>query len=449
MDIAVQLIIISCLMLINAFFAAAEIALVSVSDVRIKALADGGNRRARLVQKITEDSTSFLATIQFVLTLASFFTSATAAAELVMPLQRALQPFFGSLANPIAFTGLTIVLAMVNLIFAELIPKKLALRHAEEIALFAIQPIRFVGSITSPIIRLLSFTTNFILQLTGNPIQEEDESFNVEEIKAMLDAASTGGTVGEQERRIIYGAVELKHITARAIMVPRVQIQFIKDTTPLEEAFKIVSENAHTRLPVCDEDLDNIVGILHAKDLIRPIHELTQQPPTLRELLRPVTYVSEGQLGTDLLREMQVNRLHLVIVQDEFGGTAGLVTLEDVLEEIVGEIRDEYDAEEEKEFHRLSEHEVIFKLRASISAVNNEMNVQLPRDEAATLAGLFLDELQRSPIEGDRLEIDDVLLEVLEEGQRVKVSLLEPINYDDDHNDAPKERVAKTVSSEH
>lgn len=449
MDIAVQLIIISCLMLINAFFAAAEIALVSVSDVRIKALADSGNRRARLVQKITEDSTSFLATIQFVLTLASFFTSATAAAELVMPLQRALQPFFGSLANPIAFTGLTIVLAMVNLIFAELIPKKLALRHSEEIALFAIQPIRFVGSITSPIIRLLSFTTNFILQLTGNPIQEEDESFNVEEIKAMLDAASTGGTVGEQERRIIYGAVELKHITARAIMVPRVQIQFIKDTTPLEEAFKIVSENAHTRLPVCDEDLDNIVGILHAKDLIRPIHELNQQPPTLRELLRPVTYVSEGQLGTDLLREMQVNRLHLVIVQDEFGGTAGLVTLEDVLEEIVGEIRDEYDAEEEKEFHRLSEHEVIFKLRASISAVNNEMNVQLPRDEAATLAGLFLDELQRSPIEGDRLEIDDVLLEVLEEGQRVKVSLLEPINYDDDNDDSPKERVAKTASSEH
>jgi len=439
MDIAVQLFIISCLMLINAFFAAAEIALVSVSDVRIKTLADSGNRRARMVQKITEDSTSFLATIQLVLTLASFFTSATAATELVLPLQKALEPFVGSLASPIAFTGLTVGLAMLNLIFGELVPKKLALRHAEEIALFAIQPIRFVGSVTAPVIRFLSFTTNFILQLTGNPIQEDDESFNVEEIKAMLDAASTGGAVGEQERRIIFGAVELKHVTARGIMVPRVQIQSIKATTSLQEAYKIVAENAHTRLPVCDGDIDNIVGILHTKDLIRPINELTQQPPTLRELLRPVTYVSEGQLGTDLLRDMQVNRLHIVIVQDEFGGTAGLVTLEDLLEEIVGEIRDEYDAEEEREFNRLSDRVVIFKLRASIAAVNNEMNVQLPRDEAATLAGLFLDELQRNPIEGDRLEIDDVLLEVLEEGQRVKVTMLEPKVYDDD-SDTPRER---------
>lgn len=422
MNIFTQLIVIAFLILINAFFAAAEIALVSVSDIRIKSLADRGNPRAQLVQRVTKDSTKFLATIQVGLTLASFFTSATAASELSEPLEKAIAPVFGNLAKPGAFIGITITIATISLLFGELVPKKLALRHAEAISLFSIQPVYWLGKIASPFVKFLSFTTNFILALTGNPPNEDDAAINVEEIKAMVDAARVGGTVGEQERRIIYGAVELSHITTRAIMVPRVQIQYIKASTSLEEAYQLVSDNAHTRLPVCNDDLDNILGILHAKDLIRPMSELMGKQPMITELIRPVRYVSESYPATSLLREMQKNRQHIAIVQDEFGGTAGLVTIEDVLEEIVGEIRDEYDAEEEKEFRRISDREGIFKIRASIATVNNELNAQLPRDEAATLAGLFLEELQRSPQVGDRLEIDGVVLLVLEDGQRVHVS---------------------------
>jgi putative hemolysin len=424
MNILTQTLVIAFLILINAFFAAAEIALVSVSDIRIKVLAERGNRRAQLVQRVTADSTRFLATIQVGLTLASFFTSATAASELSEPLELLIAPVFGNLAKPSAFIGITIAIATISLILGELVPKKLALRHAEALSLFSIQPIYWLGKIASPFIKFLSVTTNFILLLTGNPPSEEDAAINVEEIKAMVDAARTGGTVGEQERRIIYGAVELSHITTRAIMVPRVQIQYIKASTSLEEAYQIASGNAHTRLPVCNEDLDNIIGILHVKDLIRPIAELMGSQPKIAELIRPVRYVSENYPATALLREMQKNRLHIAIVQDEFGGTAGLVSLEDVLEEIVGEIRDEYDAEEEKEFKRISDREGIFKIRASIAAVNNELNAQLPRDEAATLAGLFLEELHRSPIAGDRLEIERAVLVVLEDGQRVRVSLI-------------------------
>jgi putative hemolysin len=298
-----------------------------------------------------------------------------------------------------------------------LVPKKLALHHAEAIALFTAEPIYWLERLASPLVRFLSAFTNGILTLTGTPVQET-QNVRVEEIKAMVDAARAGGAVGEQERRIIYRAVELPHIEVRAIMVPRVQIQYLSVHTTLAETFAVVAENAHTRLPVCDGDLDTIVGILHVKDLIRP---LTQQPPSLRELLRPVYYISEHHLAGDLLRDMQKNRLHLAIVQDEFGGTAGLVTLEDVLEELVGEIRDEYDAEEEREFRRVSTSEGIFKLRASIGTVNNELDLVLPREDFATLLGLFLDELQRAPIAGDRIEVEGVELTVLEDGQRVRV----------------------------
>ena len=423
LNIVLLILINVALILINAYFVAAEIALISVNEVQIRLLAEQGDRRARRVLSTTENSTRFLATIQLVITLTGFLNGAFAAENLASPLAVVLLPFMSrSVAEKVALVGVTVIIALVSLILGELVPKRLGLRHAEEFSLFSIDSVRLLERFTDPIVRLVSFSSNVVLQLTGNSIEDEDEVISSEEIRAMIDAGHVGGSVGEQERRMILGAVELGNINVRAIMVPRVQIQYVKATTSLEEAFQLVSENAHTRLPVCDEDLDNIVGILHVKDLIRPISGLLENPPSIRELLRPVHYVPETKPVDDLLEEMKKNRLHLVVAQDEFGGTAGLVTLEDVLEEIVGEIRDEYDAEEEREFRQISAHEGIFKIRASIATVNNELDLQLPRDEAATLAGLFLEELQRPPVAGDCLQVDGVLLAVLEDGQRVRVT---------------------------
>jgi len=426
MNIAYELLFIFLLILVNAFFAATEIALVSASDVRLKLLAEEGNRRALLVLNTTQNGTRFLATIQVGITLAAFFTSALAATNLSEPLANLMQPQLGGAAGAIAFILVTTVISFISLVLGELVPKRLAIRHAEDWALASVQAIYWLGILTAPIVKLLSFCTDSVLRLLGTSTEEVEERVSSEEIMAMVDASMAGGVVGEQERRIIHRAVEIRHIPARAIMVPRVQIQYLKITTTLEEAYKVVAENAHTRLPVCDGDLDNIVGVLHVKDLIRPMPDLMEQPPSLRELLRPVRYVPEGKLVAEMLEEMKRDRLHMLIVRDEFGGTAGLVTLEDVLEELVGEIRDEYDLEEEREFRRISDHEGIFKIRASLAAVNNELDLELPRDEAATLAGLFLEELYRPPEVGDRLQIDDVLLEVLEDGQRVRVSLVPP-----------------------
>jgi putative hemolysin len=425
MDIPAQLAILLVLILINAFFAAAEISVVAVSDSRIRALAEGGDRRARLIENITRDSTRFLATIQVGITLASFFTSATAASQLSAPVFQLIQPWMGeSAAQTISFILVTVVIAFVSLILGELVPKRLALRHAEEVALFSVMPISWLERLTSPIVRFLSVVTTGILRLLGTRPGEVEAVVNVEEIKALVDAARIGGAVGVQEQRIIYGAVELNNISVRAIMVPRVEIQHLKTSATLAEALKAVAETAHTRIPVCEGDLDKIVGILHVKDLIRAHADPEDPPVTVRELMRPVRFVPEAKPVADLLKEMKQSRLHLVIVTDEFGGTAGLVTLEDVLEEIVGEIRDEYDAEEEREFQRLDLHSGIFKIRASLSTVNNEMNIRLPREDAATIAGLFLDELQRNPMAGDRLAIENVELTVLEDGQRVRVGLI-------------------------
>ncbi len=432
MNITLQLLIIVFLLLVNAFFAAAEISVVTANETRLRTLAEQGDRRARLVERITRDSTQFLATIQVGITLSSFFTSATAASQLATPLIGLLEPFMGEAASSTSLILVTIGIAFVSLIFGELVPKRLALKHAEAIALVTVEPISWLQRLTSPAVKFLSFVTTLVLKLLGSPPGEEDAAINVEEIKALVNAARLGGTVGMQEQRIIYGAVELSNLTVRAIMVPRVNLQYIKTSATIEEAYRMAAETAHTRLPVCEEDLDHIVGVLHAKDLIRAQSSEDKTPVTIRELMRPVRFVPESKPVADLLREMQQSRLHLVIVTDEFGGTAGLVTLEDVLEEIVGEIRDEYDAEEEREFHRVDEFSGIFKIRASLSVVNNEMHVRLPREDAATIAGLFMEELEQVPEPGDRLEIGDVVLTVLEDGQRVQVTLMPSQNEEGD-----------------
>jgi putative hemolysin len=426
MNITVELFAIALLILVNAFFAAAEISVVTASETKLRTLAEQGDRRARQIERITRDSTQFLATIQVGITLAGFFTSATAASKLASPVVALLKPFLGVAADSIGFIVVTIVIAFISLIFGELVPKRLALRKAEEIALASVMPILWLQRLTSPMVRFLSFVTTTILRLLGSPPEEEIATIHVEEIRALVNAARIGGTVGLQEQRIIDGAVELGNLTVRAIMVPRVQMQYLKTSTTIEDAYRITGETPHTRFPVCESDLDRVVGILHVKDLIRAEASEEETPVTIRELVRPVRFVPESKPVADLLRDMKQNRQHLMIVTDEFGGTAGIVTLEDVLEEIVGEIRDEYDAEEEREFQRVDELSGIFKIRASLSAVNNEMNIRLPREDAATLSGLFLDELEKVPEPGDRLEIDGVELMVLLDGQRVQVTLLPP-----------------------
>ncbi|MDX2272841.1 MAG: hemolysin family protein [Cyanobacteriota bacterium] len=435
MDILIQLALNLVLIAINALFAAAEIALVSVNKARLQSRIEEQDtpRLAKQIQtvlQLTEDSTSFLATIQIGITLVGFLASATAAINLSLPLSQFLEPFVGDWAENMALTIVTLLLLMAQVVLGELVPKQLALIHAEGIALSVAGLIKGLSTLSRPMVSFLKQSTNSILRLTGNNPDNRQALITVEELKAQVDAAAAGGTVDARERRMIRRIVELSELTARAVMVPRVNIQYLKVHLPLSEACGIAAASAHTRLPVCQDSIDHVIGILHVKDLVRAqlVSESTPSPVTLAELIRPVRHIPSSKSAGDLLEEMQEEGIHMVVVTDEFGGTAGLITLEDLLEEIVGEIRDEYDAAEEKEFEWISDTEAIFNIRASLSTVNNEMNLELPRGEAATLAGLFLEANSRQPQGGDRLTIEHVHLTVLEDQQRVRVQvvLLDP-----------------------
>jgi putative hemolysin len=432
MEIVSQLSLNALLIALNACFAAAEIALVSISEAKLQALINSDEaqpstrRRARQVLRLTADSAEFLATIQIGITLVGFLASATAAVNLSIPLAQFLEPFLDGWAEGVALTLVTLILLILQVVLGELVPKQFALQHAERIALAVVAPITQLAGISRPLVSLLKGSTNAILALTGNSPDSNEPSVTIEELKAQVDAAVAGGSVDERERRMIRRVVTLSELTARAVMVPRVNIQFLRSTSSLEEACQLAAESAHTRLPVCQDSIDQVIGILHVKDLVRAQLIQGSSPPlTLAELVRPVRHVPSSKSAGDLLSEMQKEGMHMVVVTDEFGGTAGLITIEDLLEEIVGEIRDEYDEDEEREFERISATEAVFNIRASLSTVNNELNLELPRDQAATLAGLFLDTNGRQPQAEDALVIEGVHLSVLEDGQRVRVQVPE------------------------
>ncbi|WP_287129734.1 hemolysin family protein [Candidatus Cyanaurora vandensis] len=418
-EIGTEIGIIALLVVINAFFACAEIAIVSVDRTWLQQLLDKGDKAAQAVERLTEDTTRMLATIQVGVTFAAFFTSANAAVGLSVPLALALEPFLGEVSTNAAFILVTLGVSVLSLVLGELFPKKIALLYPERIALFVAPPLEWLSKIGSPFVKLLSFLTNILLRATGNPIHNADRAVTTDQIKTMIEFARDSGEVNEQERKMLFGVVELGDLSVRTLMVPRVQIVAIEAQQSLIAARELAGQTDYTRLPVFDKVIDNIIGILHTKDLLREWRPELGDAQKVKELLRAVTFIPESKSASELLREMQRDRRHMAIVCDEYGGTVGLVTLEDLLEEIVGEIRDEYDVEEEQEFKRLGPQSGVFKLHAHLAVVNNELDLELPRDDHVTVGGLLHQYLQRPPLPGDSVTVPDseVIVTVLESRQ--------------------------------
>lgn len=422
---SVDLGIIAVLLVVNAFFACAEIAIVSVDRSWLQQLLEKGDKRAQSVERLTEDTTRMLATIQVGVTFAAFFTSANAAVGLANPLALTLEPYLGTAAPTSAFILVTLVVSILSLVVGELFPKKLALLHPEPIALWVAPPLEWLSKVGSPFVKLLSFLTNILLRATGNPTTNADRTVTTDQIKTMIEFARDSGEVNEQERKMLFGVVELGDLNVRTLMVPRVQIVAIEAQQSLVQARELAGQTDYTRLPVYDQVIDNIIGILHTKDLLREWRPELGDTQKVKELLRPVTFIPEAKPASELLREMQRDRRHMAIVCDEYGGTVGLVTLEDLLEEIVGEIRDEYDVEEEQEFKRLGPQSGVFKLHAHLAVVNNELDLELPRDDHVTVGGLLHLYLQRPPLPGDRVLVPDTEISVtVLESRQVRIERL-------------------------
>ena len=416
-----ELLVIVLLTLLEGFFVAGEIALVSIRRSRVEQLVDEGRPGARRVRRLLDEPGRFLAVSQLGLTVIGFFASAYAAVSLVESLKGVLAPLLGDNAEGIALVLVTVVLALFTIVFAELVPKTLALANAERVAIALSLPIEFLARTLSPLIALLTGMTSTIARLFGASVTNEAQ-ITAEELRLIVERGGEQGILEAEEEQMINAVIELGTRRVHEVMVPRIAMATIQVTATIDEAIDTIVEHGHSRIPVYDESVDEILGILYAKDLLPYLRESSGPRPSLRKLLRPPVLVPESMTIDDLLHELQRRKVHIAVVLDEYGGTAGLVTIEDLLEEIVGEIQDEYDVEEPMVV-RLSEDEARLDGRASVDDLAELFDTHLgleDEDEYDTVGGLIYHRIGGIPSPGDRVEVDGLTLTVeTTDGRRV------------------------------
>ena len=402
-----QLVVLIILIFVNAFFAAAEIAFISLNDAKIEKQVKEGNKKAKQIEKMLKAPSKFLATIQIGITLAGFLSSAFASdafAEKLAPVLYDLIPAISLGAwESISIILITIILSFFTLIFGELVPKRLAMKNYEKIAFGSIGIIRGISIVTSPFVKLLTATTNAVSKLFG--VGETDEELvTEEEIRMMVDQGEEKGTIKVEEKELINNVFELNDITVSEIMRHRTDIFAvdinISKSELLEELEEV--EYRYSRIPVYDETIDEIKGVIYVKDILKNINKKTFK---VKNILNEMLFVSQNRLINEVFKELQKNKKQIAIVVDEYGGTAGLITMEDIVEELVGDIYDEYD-EEEKEFEKIDENTYMLTGNMPIHEVNKLLNAEIPDGDYDTLSGYLQEELGRIPDEEENPVIE-------------------------------------------
>jgi len=417
-----DILIILVLILINGFFVAAEIAFVSVRRTRLDELAEAGDRRAKRAQVLMRDPGRFLAVIQVAITFLGALASAVAAVSIVTVVSEPLRQiaFLADYADTIALLFVTSIVAVVSIVLGELIPKGLALGNPDRIALTVSGPITLFAKIVSPLVAVLVALTRLISKPFGiDPTRTPELS--AAEIRLIVEQGSQQGVLEAEEEQMISAVMSLSDSKLHEVMVPRIDIAAIDQEASFDDAVTLVLTEGHSRTPLYKESVDHIVGILYAKDLLRIIAAGGPRP-RLRDIMRPALFVPESQAVDDLLNELQRRRVHMAIVLDEYGGTAGLVTIEDLLEEIVGEIQDEFDEEEPMKVI-VREGEAILDGRADIDEMGELIDpaLELEDDEEYdTVGGFVYHRIGRVPVVGDTVAVDPFKITVIKViGRRV------------------------------
>jgi len=411
-----ELLLLVMLIVLNAFFAASEIALISLNDTKIKLMADEGNKKAKMVMNVLSEPSRFLATIQIGITLAGFLASAFAAESfahrLVNLIQMTQVTIPENVLKTISIVIITIILSYFTLVLGELVPKRLAMKKAEPISFFVISPLRYLSVVTSPFVKLLTISTNFFVRLFGVDPNADDEQVTEEEIRMMVDVGEEKGTIDESEKEMINNIFEFDDKIASDIMTHRTDIVGIPISSSLKDIIDLVKTEKYTRYPVYEDSIDNIVGILNVKDLIKLLDD-NDQEFNLKDIIRRPYFVPASKKIDELFKELQSTKTHMAVAIDEYGGTAGLITIEDLIEEIVGNIFDEYD-EDEKEFEKLDENTCIINGVVSLERVKDFLGVNLPIEEYETLSGFLIGQLGRIPGEDEKpiIEFDGLVFKV-------------------------------------
>jgi CBS domain containing-hemolysin-like protein len=401
------------LVLLNGFFVAAEFALVKVRPTQIDAHVARGDRRAVVARHMTRHLDAYLSSTQLGITLASLalgWIGEPAFAHLIRPLLRKFGEPSPALVSSLSITLAFLVITGLHIVIGELAPKSIAIRKAEQSALWTALPLYVFYKITYPAIWVLNHAANALLSLVGiKPVTESETGPTASELRSIL-AAAEGNPLSVRKREIIDRVFDLSELLARHVRVPRTEVVWLSTEDSLERSLERARESGFTRLPVCHGDLDQVIGFVHVKDLF---HHAAPLPP-LEKLVRKLELVPETLQLEPLLDRMQAERLHLVGVIDEFGGISGIVTLEDVLEALVGELRDEFDAGEKPPIVAVSEKESLVAGGVLIKDLEKALGLELSDRDEETVGGVVQAELGRRPRRGDRVELGPASLEVIE-----------------------------------
>jgi putative hemolysin len=419
--VAVDLLVIAVLIFLNAVFVAAEIALVTVRPTRLEQLSDEGNRAARRASTLISHPGRFLAVIQLAITFVGFLTAVVANESFRLDRVLSQVPALAPYASALTVVIVTAVISFVSIIFGELVPKTVALAHAERFALLLSGPIDVLAHALRPFVWLLTHVTNAITRLLGVSEANRD-TMSTEELKLLVERGGEQGILEAEEEQMISAVMELGERRVHEVMVPRVDVVGVAVDTSLQALVDTIIQEGHSRIPVYEGSVDHIVGIVYAKDLL-PYLKATDQPPDIRSIMRTPVFVPESRSVDNLLHEFQRSKVHMAVVIDEYGGTAGVVTIEDLIEEIVGEIQDEYDVGEEPMLERLSEDEARVDGRASVDDLAELFDVQFNGADSAeydTVGGLVYHYVGGIPKVGDTVELDGLTLMVEStDGRRV------------------------------
>jgi len=401
------------LLLVNAFFAGSEIALLSVNANKVRARAEEGDKKAILMKKMIDDPSKFLATIQIGITFAGLFSGAFAAAAFSEPLVNWLirlgVTIPRSVLMSITIVLITATLSYFNLVFGELVPKRVAMRKADAIATAIVSVLRLISVAATPFVKILSISTNAMLRLFGIDPNDNEEEVTEEEIRMMVDVGGNTGMIDEAEKEMINNVFEFDNKTVDDIAVHRTDIVALAVDAPKAEIIEVALRDRYSRIPVYEENIDNIIGILHLKDFMNAVllpENVKADAIDLRAIIRKPFFVPVSKTTDKLFEEMQKSKNHMAIIVDEYGGTEGLVTMEDLIEEIMGSIYDEYDEEDAPDITTVDANTFVLAGTADLDTVASFFDVTMPVDDYETVSGFIIGQIGRIPADDEHPEVE-------------------------------------------
>lgn len=433
------------LILLNAFFAATEIAVISLSSAKLKKLQESGDRTAGRLLKMTEEPSGFLSTIQIGITLAGFLGSAFAADNFSDPLTEWIYIDLGikllspAALNTVSVILITLILSYFTLIFGELVPKRIAMQKSYEVARFSCAIVSTIAFMAKPVITFLSFSTNLVLRLLGMKTEAEEENLTEDEIRLMIELGKEKGTIDEDETEWIQNVFDFRDTSILSAMTREADIINLFEDSSEQEILGVIRESGLSRLPVYTADHEDVAGILYTREYL--LNLAAKQPKPLSQLLHQAYFVPESIHADDLFRDMQTKKVHMAIVVDEYGNLSGLITMEDLLEKIVGSIYDEFDPIIDPEVEKVNENLWRFPGDTPIKEVEEQMNIILPeQEEYDTIGGMLLSRLRTFPRDGSTVDVEAHGLSLHMEKishRRIQSVLVKKLDSDSDSLDAP------------